>query len=73
MGMGVQGDRGLCSPPVRSDKEYFMLVYSRPLILLFCWQEKRKKRGEAWPRKTRQEKKCVTVALLLLLTLIRLY
>lgn len=36
VGMGVQGGRGLCSPPVRSDKEYLMLVYSRPLILLFC-------------------------------------
>ena len=36
VGIGVQGGKGLCSPPVRSDKEYLMLVYSRPLILLFC-------------------------------------
>lgn len=41
VGIGVQGGRGLCSPPVRSDKEYLMLVYSRPLILLFCRVEKR--------------------------------
>lgn len=36
VGIGVQGGKGLCSPPLRSDKEYLMLVYSRPLILLFC-------------------------------------
>ena len=36
VGIGVQGGKGLCSPPVRSDKEYLMFVYSRPLILLFC-------------------------------------
>jgi hypothetical protein len=35
VGIGVQGGRGLCSP-VRSSIEYLMLVYSRPLILLFC-------------------------------------
>lgn len=35
VGMGVQGGKGLCSPPVRSDREYLMFVYSRPLILLF--------------------------------------
>lgn len=43
VGIGVQGGKGLCSPPVRSDKEYLMLVYSRPLILLF-WREKKKKK-----------------------------
>ena len=36
VGIGVQGGRGLCSPLVRSSIEYLMLVYSRPLILLFC-------------------------------------
>lgn len=41
VGRGVQGGKGLCSPPVRSDKEYLMLVYSRPLILLFCRGENR--------------------------------
>lgn len=41
VGIGVQGGKGLCSPPVRSDKEYLMLVYSRPLILLFCGGENR--------------------------------
>lgn len=40
VGIGVQGGKGLCSPPVRSDKEYLMLVYSRPLILLFCREER---------------------------------
>lgn len=41
VGIGVQGGKGLCSPPVRSDKEYLMLVYSRPLILLFYCGENR--------------------------------
>lgn len=41
VGIGVHGGRGLCSPPVRSDKEYLMFVYSRPLILLFCGEGKR--------------------------------
>ena len=35
VGIGVQGGSGLWSPPDRSDREYLMLVYSRPLILLF--------------------------------------
>lgn len=44
VGIGVQGGKGLCSPPVRSDSEYLMLVYSRPLILLFCTGERRRQR-----------------------------
>lgn len=36
VGLGEQSGKGLCSPPDRSDNEYLMLVYSRPLILLFC-------------------------------------
>lgn len=43
VGVGVQGGSGLWSPPVRSDREYLMLVYSRPLILLF-W----KTNGPLW-------------------------
>lgn len=46
VGIGVQGGKGLCSPPVRSDKEYLMLVYSRPLILLFCRGEENRGRLE---------------------------
>lgn len=35
VGVGVQGGSGLWSPPLKSVSEYLILVYSRPLILLF--------------------------------------
>lgn len=54
VGIGVQGGKGLCSPPVRSDKEYLMLVYSRPLILLFYCGENRP-RFLRWGQKKRQK------------------
>lgn len=41
VGVGVQGGSGLWSPPLRSVSEYLILVYSRPLILLF-WNEEAK-------------------------------
>lgn len=58
VGIGVQGGNGLCSPPLRSDKEYLMLVYSRPLILLFCRGENTGKVKRWEHKKKATMKKC---------------